>query len=165
MDRPDCLQTSRPVFAYQHIKERPKVLHAMTGLTQEDFAQLLPHFQRAWEEYVQQNYAAERPRQSGGGKAATLVNIEDKLLFILYHVKVGPLQEVLAFEFGMVQSTAHEWIRILSEVLHTALAQGGYVPARAPKPLKTVLESASPCGLNGATAPALSWRSGKVAAV
>ena len=161
LGRPDGLQGSQLVLAYQHVKERPRVLHAMTGLTQGEFEQLLPHFQRAWEQYLQQNYAArdDRLRQYGGGKPATLVNIEDKLLFILYYVKLGPLQEILAFEFGMVQSTAHEWIRILSEVLQQALAQGGYVLTRAPKPMKTVFKpaAASPCGLDGATAPALSW--------
>jgi Helix-turn-helix of DDE superfamily endonuclease len=40
----------------------------------------------------------------------------------LYYIKVYPLQEILAFEFGMVQSTANEWIHLLSEVLKKALA-------------------------------------------
>lgn len=138
MGRPDGLQESQLVLAYQHVKERPKLLHAMTGLTPGEFEQVLPHFQRAWEQYLPHNCVArdERLRQYGGRKPATLVNIEDKLLFILYYVKLGPLQEILAFEFGMVQSTAHEWIRILSEVLQQALAHGGYALARAPKPLK-----------------------------
>src|SRR5205823_6557068 len=83
-----------------------------------------------------------RQRQYGGGRSElTLVNIEDKLLFILYYVKVYPLQEILAFEFGMVQSTANEWIHLLSEVLKKALDHGGYVPERDPKQLATVLES------------------------
>ena len=59
--------------------------------------------------------------------------MEDKLLFILYYVKVYPLQAILAFEFGMVQSTANEWIHILSEVLKKALDHGGYLPERDPK--------------------------------
>src|SRR6058998_871029 len=83
----------------------------MTGLTQAEFDPLLQHFQCAWDQYVQQNYVDrdDRQRQYGGGRSElTLVNIEDKLLFILYYVKVYPLQEILAFEFGMVQSTAHE---------------------------------------------------------
>jgi hypothetical protein len=56
-----------------------------------------------------------------------LVHSEDRLLFILYDVKVYPLQEILAFEFGMVQSTANEWIQLLSVVLKKALDHGGYV--------------------------------------
>src|SRR3989449_4298990 len=41
----------------------------------------------------------------------------------------------------MVQSTANEWIHLLSEVLKKALDHGGYVPERDPKQLATVLES------------------------
>ena len=112
------------VFSYHQVKEHPKLLLAMTGLTHTEFHQLLPHFHYAWDQHVQQHYVDRdnRQRQYGGGKSeSTLVNMEDKLLFILYYVKVYPLQEILAFEFGMVQSTANEWIHILSEVLHSEL--------------------------------------------
>ena len=66
-----------------------------------------------------------------------------------------PLQEILAFEFGMVQSTANEWIHILSEVLKKALDHGGYVPERDPKQLDTVLasEAESTYGLDGTERP------------
>lgn len=50
---------------------------------------------------------------------------------------------MLAFEFGMVQSTANEWIHLLSEVLKKALDHGGDVPERDPKQLGTVLASAA----------------------
>ena len=70
-------------------------------------------------------------------------------------MKVYPLQEILAFEFGMVQSTANEWIHILSEVLQKALDHGGYVPERAPKQLATVLESEAEAayGIDGTERP------------
>ena len=135
------------MFAYAQVRERPKLFLAMTGLTQAEFEQLLLPFHTAWEAYVKQAYVDRegRQRQYGGGKPeATLVAIEDKLLFILYYVKVYPLQEILAFEFGMVQSTAHEWIHILSEVLKKALDAGGYLPERSPKELATVLAAESP---------------------
>src|SRR6266480_6256080 len=146
------------IFAYNQIKARPKLLLAMTGLTQGEFDQLLLHFQHAWDQFVRQNYVdrAHRQRQYGGGRSeATLVTLEDKLLFILYYIKVYPLQEVLAFEFGMVQSTANEWIHILSEVLKQALDQGRYVPERDPKQLGTVLasEAESTYGIDGTERP------------
>jgi hypothetical protein len=146
------------VFSYHQVKERPKLFLAMTGLTHAEFDHLLPHFQCAWDQYVQQNYIDrdDRQRQYGGGRSeVTLVNIEDKLLFILYYVKVYPLQEILAFEFGMVQSTANEWIHLLSEVLKKTLAHGGYVPERDPKQLEAVLksESESMYGIDGTERP------------
>ena len=135
------------MFAYDQVKERPKLLLAMTGLIQAEFEHLLLPFQTAWEAYVKQAYVDRegRQRQYGGGKPeATLVSIEEKLLFILYYVKVSPLQEILAFEFGMVQSTAHEWIHILSDVLKKALDDGGHLPERSPQELATVLAAESP---------------------
>jgi hypothetical protein len=98
----------------------------------------------------------DRQRQYGAGRSeSTLVSIEDKLLFILYDVKVYPLQEILAFEFGMVQSTANEWIQILSDVLKKALAHGEYLPERDPKQLETVLasETESTYGIDGTERP------------
>ena len=148
----------RIVFSYHQVQEHPKLFLAMTGLTQAEFDQLLPHFQCAWEQYVQQNYVDrdDRQRQYGGGRSElTLVHMEDKLLFILYYVKVYPLQAILAFEFGMVQSTANEWMHILSEVLKKALDHGGYLPERDPKQLATVLESEaeSTYGIDGTERP------------
>src|SRR5215813_8080068 len=78
------------VFSYHQVKERPKLLLTMTGLTQAEFDQLLPHFQCTWDQYVQQNYVDrdDRQRQYGAGRLeTTLVTLEDKLLFILYYVK------------------------------------------------------------------------------
>ena len=113
------------MFSYHQVQEHPKLLLAMTGLARTEFLQLLSHFQYAWEQYVHQHYVDrdDHQRQYGAGRSeATLITLEDKLLFILYYVKVYPLQEILAFEFGMVQSTANVWIHILSEVLQKALA-------------------------------------------
>src|SRR5262249_26772131 len=138
--------------------DHPKLLLAMTSLTQTECQQLLPHFQYAWDQSVQQYYVGrdDRQRQYGAGRSeTTLVTMEDKLLFILYYVKVYPMQEILACEFGMVQSTANEWIHLLSEVLNKALDHGGYVPARDPKQLATVLESEaeSTYGIEGTERP------------
>ena len=71
------------------------------------------------------------------------------------YTQVYPLQEILAFEFGMVQSTANEWIQILSEVLKKALDHGGYLPEREPKQLETVLasEAESMYGIDGTERP------------
>jgi len=134
------------MFAYDQVKERPKLLLAMTGLTQAEFAQLLLPFHQAWEAHVKQAYVDRegRQRQYGGGKPeATLVSMEDTLLFILYYVKAYPLQEILACEFGMVQSTAHEWMHLLTEVLKKALDDDGYLPERDPQALAPVLTAVS----------------------
>jgi hypothetical protein len=111
------------MFSYERVKERPQLFLAMTGLTRTEFEQFLPYFHKAWEEYIQRTSMAREDRQrayGGGREESTLVTLEDKLLFILYDAKIYPLQEILAFEFDMVQSTANAWIHILSDVLKQA---------------------------------------------
>ena len=117
------------VFSYHQVYEHPKLLLTMTSLTHTEFQPWLPHFQYAWDQYVQQHEIArdDRQRRYGAGRSEpTLVTLEAKLLFILYYVQVSPWQDILAFEFGMAQSTAKEWMHSLSEVWKKALDHGGY---------------------------------------
>lgn len=142
------------MFSYAAVKADTRLFLAMTGLTREEFEKMLPAFQKAWDEYVQQAYLDREGRQrryGGGQQESTLVSMEDKLLFIWYYVKVYPLQEILAFEFGVAQSTANERIPILSGVLKRALDVGGHLPQRDPKQLQSVLhaESESEYGIDG----------------
>jgi hypothetical protein len=131
------------MFSYNNVKDKSELFIAMTGLTREEFEKILPSFQKAWNGYLEQNYKnrEDRERAYGGGqKGTTLTCIEDKLLFILYYFKVYPLQEILAFEFDMTQSTANEWVHILSGILQSALKESGYLPERNPEILKSILE-------------------------
>src|SRR6516164_5996976 len=80
------------VCSYEQVHEHPKLLLAMTSLTQAEFQQLLSHFQYAWDQYVQQHYVDrdDRQRRYGAGRSeAPLVTLEDKLLFILYRIFHG----------------------------------------------------------------------------
>jgi len=131
------------MFSYNEVKDLPELLLAMTSLTKSEFEQLLAQFKEAWEQYVQKEYVLKdnRKRQYGGGKNdSTLIHIEDKLLFILYYFKTYPLQEIIAYEFGMTQSTANEWIHILSKVIKNALGKGGHLPERNPQMLEDVIK-------------------------
>ena len=117
------------VCSYHQVHEHPKLVLTMTSLTHTEFQPWLPHFQYAWDQYVQHHEIArdDRQRRYGAGRSEpTLVTLEAKLLFILYYVQVSPWQDILAFEFGMAQSTAKEWMHSLSEVWKKALDHGGY---------------------------------------
>jgi len=131
------------MFSYEAIKDRPTLLLAMTSLTQPEFEALATTFQQVWDAYIRQevHLRPNRQRQPGGGQlASTLVLIEDKLLFILYYLKAYPLQEILAFEFNMAQSTANAWIHLLKPILQEALDRGGFLPERDPGSAETALD-------------------------
>ena len=56
---------------------------------------------------------------------------EDRLLFILAYLKTYALQGVQGRLFGMGQSKAHQWIRVLLPVLLAGLRALGDAPARS----------------------------------
>lgn len=89
-DHDDILNRKRgsSMFSYHSVKEHPKLLLAMTGLTKEEFDTLLVTFAQVWAAYMQQEHVNRPTRQrkyGAGQQATTLVAIEDKLLFILYY--------------------------------------------------------------------------------
>jgi hypothetical protein len=63
-------------------------------------------------------------------KNSPLPTIEDKLLFILVHMKQNVTQEVQGCLFGMRQSVANKWLQLLRPVLQGALQQEGMLPSR-----------------------------------
>ncbi len=63
-------------------------------------------------------------------KNSPLPTIEDKLLFVLVHMKQNLTQEVQGQLFGMIQSDANKWLQLLRPVLHHALQHLDVIPAR-----------------------------------
>ena len=63
-------------------------------------------------------------------KNSPLPTIEDKLLFILVHMKQNLTQEVQGELFGMIQSDANKWLQLLRPILHAALERLDVLPSR-----------------------------------
>ena len=121
------------MLSYNKLKDRPRDFLAATGLTPDEFQQLLPAFQDAYA----QRYSSEltrigtpRQRRPGGGTKGVLQHFEDKLLFILVYQKTNPLQTMHALQFAMSQPQANYWIHQLLPVLQQALADLGHAPER-----------------------------------
>ena len=129
------------MLSYEKVKDHPKRFRACTSLDVEEFKQLLPHFERAWNTFVEETLirGKERQRKYGGGRRATLVKVEDKLFFILFYFKTYPLQEVMGLLFGLSQSQVNVWVHRLSKVLRMALETAQHLPEREPADLEAVL--------------------------
>ena len=117
-------------------------MRALTGLTQAQFAQLLPTFSEVYQAKRQADYEeavqkGQRQRQPGGGRKSKLPTMADKLLFILYYYKNYPTFDVLGTQFNLARSKAHTQVYLLSPLLHATLVQLGMMPQRA---FKTVEE-------------------------
>jgi len=141
------------MLSYNKLKDRPRDFLAATGLTLDEFQQLLPAFQGAYEKRCPDELTrAGKPRQRriGGGAKGVLQRFEDKPLFILVYQKTNPLQTMHALQFDMSQPQANYWIHQLLPVLQQALAALGHAPERDARCLAT-----SPLVLEGAPAAAL----------
>ena len=80
------------MLSYQKLMKKPSHLHRLTGLTVMEFEQLLDKFQSSWNMYMLNlSKDLKRKRKIGGGRHATLLSLEDKLLFILVYVRMYPL--------------------------------------------------------------------------
>jgi Helix-turn-helix of DDE superfamily endonuclease len=128
--------------SYEEVTQRAGSLRAMTGLTEQEFTALLPHFEHALAAYLQVRTIDGQPRTSrrySTYNTCPLPTTADKLLFILTYLKQNPIQEVQGQLFGMSQSNANKWLHLLHAVLNQALAQQELLPARNADELAVML--------------------------
>lgn len=69
-------------------------------------------------------------------KNSPLPGIEDKLLFILVHIKQNLTQEIQGQLFGLIQSDANKWLQVLRPVLAAALQRLDALPTRLAAAMK-----------------------------
>src|SRR5438105_157092 len=114
-------------------QKEPKFLD-MTSLTVEEFDQLVPAFEEAFEQRMNEWCLDGKPRTGRAYRTyanCPLPTAEDRLLFILVYVKTNVLQVVQGEIFGMPQNKANQWIHTLLPVLQTTLRSLGDAPARS----------------------------------
>ncbi len=121
------------MLRYQDIAHNKTRVRALTTLEPNEFADLVPIFEACFLERMHAYTIDGLPRLNRRYttyKNAPLPTIEDKLLFILVHMKQNLTQEVHGELFGMVQSDANKWLQLLRPVLHAALQRLDVLPSR-----------------------------------
>ena len=138
-------------LTYEQIKAKPKVLQSVTTLRREEFEKLSEFLDIRWRNYIQRYTleGKERDRQAAVRSNRVLRTAEDRLLFILYHLKGNVIQELMAITFKMKQPQVSVWIKLLSKLLRDALDKQGFVPARNVEQLKKMLERESTVIVDG----------------
>jgi predicted DNA binding CopG/RHH family protein len=129
-------------LTYEQIKNKPKVHQSVTSLRRDEFEKLSEFFDNRWQAYIQ-HYTLEgkvRDRRITIRRNTVLRTAEDRLLFILYHLKGNVLQELMAITFEMTQPQVSIWIKLLSKLLREALDKQGFLPVRKVDQLKKALE-------------------------
>lgn len=130
-------------LTYETIKSKPKVLISLTTLRREEFEELSEFFEQSWQKYIRQYTLEGVPRDHKAGIRSNTVlrTAEDRLLFILYHLKGNAIQELIAITFEMTQPQVSVWIKLLSKLLRDALDRQGFLPVRKTEQLKIVLKN------------------------
>ncbi len=157
---------------FTELQSRPLEFLDFTSLTLEEFQQLVPPFETAFQARMAAWRLDGKPRTARRFtvyKNCPLPTPEDRLLFILVYLKTYALQVVHGRLFGMVQGKANQWIHALLPALLAALRTLGDAPARSLSALAQRLgvseadaatvvtpqaEEATPLATTPATAPA-----------
>src|SRR5215510_12190110 len=119
---------------FADLQSRPVEFLDFTSLTLDEFQQLVPPFEAAFQAHMAAWRLDGKPRtarQFRAYKNCPLPTPEERLFFILTYLKTYALQVLHGRLFGMGQSKAHKWIHVLLPVLLTALRTLGDAPARS----------------------------------
>src|SRR5262245_61235563 len=129
---------------FDSIVQNERRLRALSGLDTATFTSFLPHFTRSMQRYLQHTTLDGYIRQ--GDRAITYANSPlptpaDRLLFILTYLKQNAIQELHGQLFGMSQSNVSKWVRLLLDILNSALASQSLLPARTAAELAAKLQA------------------------
>ena len=116
------------------LQSRPIEFLDFTSLTLDEFQQLVPPFEVAFQARMATWRMDGKPRTARRFTVyqnCPLPTPEDRLLFILVYLKTYALQVVHGRLFGMVQGKANQWIHVLLPALLAALRALGDAPARS----------------------------------
>src|SRR5712671_2523039 len=153
---------------FADLQSRPTEFLDFTSLTFDEFQQLVPPFEEAFQARMATWRLDGKPRtacQFSVYKNWPLPTPEDRLFFLLTYLKTYSLQVVQGRLFGMGQSKANQWIHVLLPVLRTlgdaptrslaALAQRlGVSEADAATVVTPLAEEAAPVAVEPAVTPA-----------
>jgi len=119
---------------FTDLQSRPIEFLDFTSVTLDEFQQLVPPFEDAFQSRMAVWRMDGKPRTARRFTVyqnCPLPTPEDRLLFILAYVKTYSLQVVQGRLFGMVQGKANQWIHVLLPALLAALRTLGDAPARS----------------------------------
>ena len=116
------------------VQSHPTEFLDLTSLTLDEFQQLVPPFEAAFQAHMAAWRLDGKPRTVRRFAVYTncpLPTPEDRLFFLLTYLKTYSLQVVQGRLFGMGQSKANQWIHVLLPALLAALRTRGDAPTRS----------------------------------
>ena len=106
------------------VQARPTACLDVTSLTLDEFQQLVPPFEAAFQAHMAAWRLDGKPRTARRFSVyqnCPLPTPEERLFFLLTYLKTYSLQVVQGRLFGMGQSKANQWIHVLLPALQAGL--------------------------------------------
>jgi hypothetical protein len=119
---------------FTDVQSRPTAFLDFTSVTLDEFQQLVPPFEAAFQARMAAWRMDGKPRTARRFtvyKNCPLPTPEDRLFFLLTYLETYTLQVVQGRLFGMVQGKANQWIHVLLPALLSALRALGDAPTRS----------------------------------
>jgi len=119
---------------FTELQSRPMEFLDVTSVTLDEFQQLVPPFEAAFQARMAAWRMDGKPRTARRFtvyKNCPLPTPEDRLFFLLTYLKTYTLQVVHGRLFGMVQGKANQWLHVLLPALLAALRALGDAPTRS----------------------------------
>lgn len=122
----------------QKLSHDPRAMKALTGLSYQEFEDMLPTFEKAYRDIQRQK--PNRQRKVGGGKKGKLPTMESKLFFILFYLKAYPTFDVFGFMTDRDRGKCCRSAHILLTVLKKTLGREIVLPERKIRTVEEFLE-------------------------
>jgi hypothetical protein len=116
---------------FADVQSRPTEFLDFTSLTLDEFQQLIPPFEAAFQSHMavwRLDGKSRTVRRFSVYQNCPLATPEERLFFLLVYLKTYALQVVQGRLFGMGQSKANQWIHVLLPALLAALRALGDAP-------------------------------------
>lgn len=127
----------------QNVFKNDRLMHALTGMSAEEFTGLLSEFEKVWETTRLRKYHSnpKRERKPGGGKKGFLKTSTEKLFFILFYYKCYPTYDLASFLYACDRSAACRRQQQLSTLLERTLKRKLVLPKRQMRSVEDFLKA------------------------
>jgi DDE superfamily endonuclease len=124
----------------QNVLKSDRLCRAFTGLDINAFNRLLENFTWVYDQEMIKKHNQNCTRKYGGGRIGSFKTYSDKLLLVLFFLKVYPTEEVLGLFFDVCHSTAGIALRKYRPIVEVVLGKVGVLPKRKISSLDQLLK-------------------------
>jgi len=119
------------MFNIERAFRNNRLMLALTGVTPQEFENLIPAFSQAWlGEKRKQHRKNSKERKLGGGRKGFLKSMEEKLFYTLFYYKCYPTYDLASLIFDCNRSNACRRQFELGNMLEKALGKKLVLPER-----------------------------------